>query len=196
MTAQTNVDGANVICLADVKPASQRWLWRDRIPFGAVTVVDGSPGAGKGSFTGNSQLHGAGAPLRPASERPAGKSQQAGEEPLPQSGCGIRVAGMNGGGASGADLLVGAGPNGGPAVSAFNLLNGAQVDSFFAFDPHFEELGLEQIAKLDRQFGDREDAATRRSTVDCRLSVDCRLWGVDCQLWTVDYVFVLFLFKR
>jgi hypothetical protein len=31
----------------DVEPKPLKWLWRGRIPFGAVTIVDGDPGEGK-----------------------------------------------------------------------------------------------------------------------------------------------------
>lgn len=50
---------------------------------------------------------------------------------------GVRVAGTNGIGSSSADLLVAAGPGGGPEVRAFDLLTQSAVDSFFAYDPAF-----------------------------------------------------------
>lgn len=40
-------EDGTVICLADVQPQSVRWLWRGRIPFGKITLIDGDPGTGK-----------------------------------------------------------------------------------------------------------------------------------------------------
>lgn len=40
--------GSRIVTLADVAPQPLRWLWRDLIPFGALTVLDGDPGVGKG----------------------------------------------------------------------------------------------------------------------------------------------------
>lgn len=37
--------------LADVIPERVTWLWKDRIPMGKVTVVDGDPGQGKSTMT-------------------------------------------------------------------------------------------------------------------------------------------------
>lgn len=36
---------------ADIIPAVVRWTWRDRIPAGKVTVIDGRPGLGKSAMT-------------------------------------------------------------------------------------------------------------------------------------------------
>lgn len=50
MSEDDTRDVAHLIRLADVRPITQRWLWPGRIPFAAVTVCDGAPGAGKGNF--------------------------------------------------------------------------------------------------------------------------------------------------
>lgn len=36
--------------LADVRSESVKWLWKDRIPFGMLTVLDGAPGTGKSTL--------------------------------------------------------------------------------------------------------------------------------------------------
>jgi hypothetical protein len=40
-----------LVRLSDVQPTPTRWLWRGRIPLGAITVVEGDPGEGKSSLT-------------------------------------------------------------------------------------------------------------------------------------------------
>ncbi len=42
---------AQVVCLSDVKPESVSWLWRGRIPFGKLTLLDGDPGLGKSTLS-------------------------------------------------------------------------------------------------------------------------------------------------
>jgi putative DNA primase/helicase len=37
--------------LADLQPETVRWLWRGRIPFGKITVLDGDPGLGKSTIS-------------------------------------------------------------------------------------------------------------------------------------------------
>lgn len=37
--------------VADVQARQTRWLWRDRIPLGALTILDGDPGLGKSTIT-------------------------------------------------------------------------------------------------------------------------------------------------
>lgn len=49
--ASTGMTQAQIICLADVKAEPLRWLWRDRIPLGKLTVLDGDPGLGKSLLT-------------------------------------------------------------------------------------------------------------------------------------------------
>lgn len=41
----------SVITLADVVSEEVHWLWRNRIPLGKVTVLDGDPGTGKSALT-------------------------------------------------------------------------------------------------------------------------------------------------
>jgi len=36
-----------VTCMADIAPREVRWLWRDRIPLGRITLLVGIPGLGK-----------------------------------------------------------------------------------------------------------------------------------------------------
>ena len=36
-----------LICIADVKPERIDWFWKDRLPFGKLTLIDGDPGIGK-----------------------------------------------------------------------------------------------------------------------------------------------------
>jgi RecA-family ATPase len=38
------------VCLADVTPQKVEWLWRDRIPLGALTIVEGIEGEGKSTL--------------------------------------------------------------------------------------------------------------------------------------------------
>ncbi|GIW96964.1 MAG: hypothetical protein KatS3mg111_0297 [Pirellulaceae bacterium] len=40
-----------LVCLADIEPRAVRWLWRNRIPAGRVTLLVGIPGAGKSFLT-------------------------------------------------------------------------------------------------------------------------------------------------
>lgn len=40
-----------LVRLSDVQPRPVRWLWRDRIPLGKISVVDGDPGLGKSLMT-------------------------------------------------------------------------------------------------------------------------------------------------
>lgn len=44
-------DGRTLIRLSEVKPERVSWLWKDRIPMGKVTVIDGDPGQGKSTMT-------------------------------------------------------------------------------------------------------------------------------------------------
>jgi hypothetical protein len=39
------------VCLADIQPEKVRWLWQGYIPLGAVTIIQGDPGVGKGTLT-------------------------------------------------------------------------------------------------------------------------------------------------
>jgi hypothetical protein len=41
------------IRMSDVQPEPIRWLWRNRIPLGKITVIDGDPGLGKSVLTLN-----------------------------------------------------------------------------------------------------------------------------------------------
>jgi hypothetical protein len=43
--------GVRVLRLSDVQPEETEWLWTARIPFGAITVLDGDPGLGKSLIT-------------------------------------------------------------------------------------------------------------------------------------------------
>ena len=38
-------------CAADVQPEQLRWLWRGRIPYGALSLLVGDPGQGKSALT-------------------------------------------------------------------------------------------------------------------------------------------------
>ena len=40
----------HTVRLSDVVPESLRWLWKDRIPAGKITVLDGDPGLGKSTL--------------------------------------------------------------------------------------------------------------------------------------------------
>jgi len=40
-----------LVCLAGVQAEQTEWLWKGRIPLGAVTILDGDPGDGKSSLT-------------------------------------------------------------------------------------------------------------------------------------------------
>jgi hypothetical protein len=40
----------HTVRLSDVAPESLRWLWKDRIPAGKITVLDGDPGLGKSTL--------------------------------------------------------------------------------------------------------------------------------------------------
>ena len=42
---------AEATCLNDIQPAPVEWLWPGRVPFGAVTILDGDPGIGKSLIT-------------------------------------------------------------------------------------------------------------------------------------------------
>lgn len=48
---KANVQGANVIRLADIEPKPIRWLWDGHIPHGSMTLVIGDPGLGKSQLT-------------------------------------------------------------------------------------------------------------------------------------------------
>lgn len=52
-TPKQQEEGSKAILtrLSDVTTSSVRWLWRDRIPRGKLTVVDGDPGLGKSLLT-------------------------------------------------------------------------------------------------------------------------------------------------
>src|SRR5262249_2987163 len=39
------------ILLSTVQPERVEWLWRDRIPLGKLTIIDGDPGLGKSVLT-------------------------------------------------------------------------------------------------------------------------------------------------
>jgi hypothetical protein len=41
----------DLVLVADVEREPVRWLWRDRIPLGKVSVLDGDPGVGKSTVT-------------------------------------------------------------------------------------------------------------------------------------------------
>jgi hypothetical protein len=41
----------DLVLVADVDREQVRWLWRDRIPLGKVSVLDGDPGTGKSTLT-------------------------------------------------------------------------------------------------------------------------------------------------
>jgi len=49
---QTEPDKSYVTRLSDVTPVSVGWLWKQRIPLGKVTLVEGDPGVGKSYLTG------------------------------------------------------------------------------------------------------------------------------------------------
>jgi len=40
-----------ILRLADVEPERVEWLWKDRIPLGKVSILDGDPGLGKSTLT-------------------------------------------------------------------------------------------------------------------------------------------------
>jgi hypothetical protein len=42
---------ANVVTLSDVQPETLQWLWKNRIPLGKLTIIDGDPGLGKSHLT-------------------------------------------------------------------------------------------------------------------------------------------------
>jgi hypothetical protein len=42
---------ANVVTLSDVHPETLQWLWKNRIPLGKLTMIDGDPGLGKSHLT-------------------------------------------------------------------------------------------------------------------------------------------------
>ena len=44
-------DGAVTIRMNDVEQEKTEWLWNRRIPFGAITIIDGDPGLGKSTIT-------------------------------------------------------------------------------------------------------------------------------------------------
>jgi hypothetical protein len=52
---------------------------------------------------------------------------------------GVRVAGGDVNGDGFADIITGAGPGGGPHVAVFSGLNGAVIQSFFAYDLRFSD---------------------------------------------------------
>jgi tRNA A37 threonylcarbamoyladenosine biosynthesis protein TsaE len=41
----------DLVLVAEVDRELVTWLWRDRIPRGKVTVLDGDPGTGKSTLT-------------------------------------------------------------------------------------------------------------------------------------------------
>src|SRR4051812_14346472 len=43
--------GRRLVPVLEIEPAPQRWLWPDRIPLGAITVLDGDLGQGKSAMT-------------------------------------------------------------------------------------------------------------------------------------------------
>jgi len=45
------IPGRKLVRLTSVKKKPMCWLWRDRIPLGAVTVLDGDPGQSKSTLT-------------------------------------------------------------------------------------------------------------------------------------------------
>ncbi|MBM4255919.1 MAG: AAA family ATPase [Deltaproteobacteria bacterium] len=48
---KARLKAVKLTCLADVEPRPLRWLWRDRIPLGKLTMLDGDPGLGKSLIT-------------------------------------------------------------------------------------------------------------------------------------------------
>ena len=40
-----------IVQISDVEPTQTSWLWKDRIPFGKITILDGDPGLGKSLVT-------------------------------------------------------------------------------------------------------------------------------------------------
>ena len=40
-----------IVPLAQVKAEQQGWLWPNRIPLGAITLLEGDPGQGKSTIT-------------------------------------------------------------------------------------------------------------------------------------------------
>src|SRR4051794_26995265 len=44
---------SDLIALAAVPPAQVEWLWQDRIPLGAITLLDGDPGTRKSTLSLN-----------------------------------------------------------------------------------------------------------------------------------------------
>jgi hypothetical protein len=43
--------GVEFVCLADVDPKPLQWLWADRLPLGAISIIAGDPGLGKSFIT-------------------------------------------------------------------------------------------------------------------------------------------------
>jgi hypothetical protein len=41
----------SMLCMADVVPEEVPWLWKNRLPRGEITVIDGDPGQGKSMLT-------------------------------------------------------------------------------------------------------------------------------------------------
>ena len=39
-----------LVCARDVPPEPVAWLWQDRIPRGALTILEGDPGSGKSTL--------------------------------------------------------------------------------------------------------------------------------------------------
>ncbi len=46
-----SVSSSPFVSLASVSPEEQAWLWRGRIPLGAITILEGDPGRGKSLIT-------------------------------------------------------------------------------------------------------------------------------------------------
>src|SRR5438128_159826 len=48
--ADNELQRLKLLLLSSVKPTATEWLWRDRIPLGELTVIDGDPGTNKSSM--------------------------------------------------------------------------------------------------------------------------------------------------
>ena len=42
---------ANTISMMDVEPMNTEWLWKQRVPYGAITILDGDPNIGKSTIS-------------------------------------------------------------------------------------------------------------------------------------------------
>ena len=74
--APRNDDGDFTKSIEEVRTKSVRWLWKNRIPFGKITMIDGDPGLAKSAITMDIAARvSSGRPMpgeEPSGEKPAG----------------------------------------------------------------------------------------------------------------------------